>query len=164
MVMMMMKSKQEILDKARRHIAEFNKGLAAAQVAPMEDPVRRWAREGRAAEERERRAREQRQREEQRERRAGNAQRQEAEAIATLRAEVAELRAAIGRGDTAVLDCIASSILPIFDKIADRLDQTSAKVDRKLGELEAYVRASVGATAKFFGDASTPPAGRREIN
>jgi hypothetical protein len=39
-----MKTKQEILDEARRHIAE-SKGFAQV-AAPMEDPVRAWARDG----------------------------------------------------------------------------------------------------------------------
>jgi hypothetical protein len=163
---MVMKSRQqEILAEAKRHIAESKDFAQVA--APMEDPVRAWARD---SEERDRQrdaARRERQEEKQRERRAAerNARRQSVDAIAELRVELVELRTAVAAGDAAVLDVVSSALLPLFDRVADRLDETSAKVDRKLAELEALVRASVSearAVARF--DAATPPAGRREIN
>ena len=65
-MVIMMKSKQEILDEARRHIAECNKRFAA-QIAPMEDSVAKWRREGNEFAERERAERERRRANEQRE-------------------------------------------------------------------------------------------------
>jgi len=70
----------------------------------------------------------------------------------------------LAKGDAAVLDSIASSILPIFDKIGDKLEEVSGRVDKKLGDLEAFVRASEARATSRFIDASPPHAGRREVN
>ena len=64
---MMMKSKQQILDEARRHIDEVNRGFTA-QLPPVEDPIRAWARDSEQRAAQREAARRERQAEEQRER------------------------------------------------------------------------------------------------
>jgi hypothetical protein len=155
------KTREEILAEARDHIAASKEFVAP--LPPIEDRVAAWARDSRERMAAEQRARAELRREEQR-----MAERwQEGEAIAQLRAELAELRGAIAKGDAAVLDVVTSTLMPLFDRVADRLDEASARIDKKLAEMEGMVRASVleaRATAKFF-DTSTPPhAGRREVN
>jgi len=159
---MVMKAKQEILDEARQHVAEFNKGFAA-RLPPVEDPLQRWKRDSEEREAQREAARRERRAEEARERRSWR----ERETIAELRAQIAELRGAIDRGDALVLSNVAESVLPIFDRIGDRLDEISNRVDQRLKEMEERIRSSLSearATAKFFGDASTSPPAGCEIN
>jgi hypothetical protein len=147
-------NKKQIMDEAERHIREVNAGFTA-QLPPVEDSLQRYKRDSEERAAREAAARQERRAEEQRERGA-------AQAIAELRAELAELRGVIAAGDAKVLDVVASSLMPLFDRVGDRLDEVSSQVTAKLEQLEANIRASEARATRFI-DASPPPQ-RREVN
>jgi hypothetical protein len=141
----MTKTREEILSEARSHIAA-GKDLQQP-VQPPRDQLDEWRRWHTARADERDAATAERKRIERRDRRALA----ESASVTALRAEIAaeigQLRKEIDTGDAGTLAVTADVVLPLVEKIADRMqaaiDRIEESVSRRLAVLEEEVRSAV---------------------